>query len=587
MLTDDWTEERIAEAVEGMTPAEKQEFFALIKPQLGDYQYEPAAYIREQLGWEPWGGSDGHPGQLEIIDAYTLALRQQHERDAFQQGEISEADLVWWQPGQVIKNQIRLEAGHTVGKTKLASGLVSHFFDCFVPSIIYTYAPTWEQVHDLLWKEIKSDRKDKGLTGRVLETCEIKTEEAAHFAKGRATNDAGGKGTERAQGQHGKYLMFVLDEAEGVADFVYNAVDSMKSGGISIVLMLANPRTRSSRFHKARLLAPVQSFRMSCIWHPNVLAGREIVPGAVRRDYVRDMIEKHCQIVAEHSEDDHTFELPFEVTVGDTFYAPGTIYKPNAEFLFRVLGIAPANLADNALITVGRYDAACQRVTPIAVDPKRARIGVDVARFGKDAGTAYISFAGCVWRSRQFWQLDSNDYFASIKQDALELPASVVSLHIRVDGGGGFGSGVIDKLKIDHDLITRFPDFEVIEVHFNGSAHDQASYLDIATEMYAETAESLKGICVIDPPETLEADLCERLYGWRNLAGVAVKKLESKDEFRKPTRVGRSPDDGDGFVLAVAPDFCFPCGNWAEALKGTPDADPGTLSEAAHAADTW
>ncbi len=41
-----------------------------------------------------------------------------------------------------------------------------------------------------------------------------------------------------------------------------------------------------------------------------------------------------------------------------------------------------------------------------------------------------------------------------------------------------------------------------------------------------------------------------------NRSGVAVKKLEDKDAFRK--RVKRSPDDGDGFVLAVAPDVLWP-----------------------------
>jgi hypothetical protein len=34
-----------------------------------------------------------------------------------------------------------------------------------------------------------------------------------------------------------------------------------------------------------------------------------------------------------------------------------------------------------------------------------------------------------------------------------------------------------------------------------------------------------------------------------------VKKLEEKKKFKK--RMKRSPDDGDGFVMAVAPDFLF------------------------------
>ena len=40
-----------------------------------------------------------------------------------------------------------------------------------------------------------------------------------------------------------------------------------------------------------------------------------------------------------------------------------------------------------------------------------------------------------------------------------------------------------------------------------------------------------------------------------NRKGVDVKKLTPKDQFR--TKHGRSSDDGDGFVLATAPDFLF------------------------------
>ena len=64
----------------------------------------------------------------------------------------------------------------------------------------------------------------------------------------------------------------------------------------------------------------------------------------------------------------------------------------------------------------------------------------------------------------------------------------------------------------------------------------------------------------MDVPPALEVDLCERKFKWVK-AGPAdvkrdVKKLESKDDFRK--RYHRSPDEGDGCALACAPDYVFP-----------------------------
>lgn len=519
------------------------------KNPFAEYQFEPIRYIIEKLGWYPWAGDEEHPGQVEILQAYELALRQQHERLEYENGDKSEDELIAWQPGQVIQNRIRVEAGHTVGKTKLASGIFSHFFDTCAPSIIYSFAPSAKQINNLLWKEIRTDRRKNKLPGRVMEVPELKYE-PNHFAEGMATDNAHGRGTERVQGQHGKYLMFVIDEAEGVADYVYDAVESMTSGGISIVLMLANPRTRASRFYKQRTRSDVSSFRISCIWHPNVLANREIVPEAVRRDYVAKMVENHCEIVPEHEEDNHTFELTWE---------PGVIYRPNSEFLFRVLGIPPANSAIDTFVPAGRYEAAVKREPkPIPGEHHIARLGADVARYGDDMGTLYVRHDGRVWREAQFAQEDSNAYVRAIRSAAKKLKAlGVTNLHVRVDAGGGFSSGVVDPLKNDVDMNEMFHEFKMIEVHFNGAPHDDKAYADLATEMYGEAAETLKGVALINPPEALEVDLCERKFDWVNHKGVSVKRLESKEKFRKPDRAGHSPDDGDGCVMAIAPDHIF------------------------------
>jgi len=513
-----------------------------------EYKFDPIGYIIKRLKWHPWAGDADHPGQIEVLQAYELALRQLHERYDYEQGNVAAADLKWWKPGQPIKNRIRVEAGHTVGKTKMASGIFSHFFDTCPPAIIYSFAPSYEQINDLLWKEIRTDRRISNLPGRVLEVPELKLS-GNHFAKGRATNDSHGKGTERVQGQHGKYLMFIVDEAEGVSDFVYNAIESMASGGIAIVLMLANPRTRTSQFYKQRIRQDVVNFRMSCIYHPNVRANKELVPGAVRRDYVEKMLDSHCDVVDRHSEDDHTFELPWR---------PGVIYRPNAEFMFRVLGVAPSNLSERTFFPSGRVETA--KALSVTIDKLAPiRMGVDVSRFGSDMGTLYVRHGAMCWRAAQFNRQDTTIYKEGIKAEALRLKRQypqVMSLHIRVDGGGGFGGGVIDQLNRDMELREAFHDFKVWEVHNNAAPVNAKAYDNLVTEMYAEAAETLKGIRLLDTPNTLDEDLTEREYEWVNRKGVNVRRLVDKDEFRRK-HDNRSPDDGDGFCLCVAPDFLF------------------------------
>jgi hypothetical protein len=318
--------------------------------------------------------------------------------------------------------------------------------------------------------------------------------------------------------------------------------------------MQANPKTRTSRFHKIKDNSNVISFRMSCINHPNVVAGREIVPNAVQREYVRSMIEQHCEVVDEHNPDDETFELDWDAKSKDVLFPAGTIFKPNHEFCWRVLGLAPADLSDKTVIPVGRYNAAVARteVMVLPEDLDRATMGIDVARFGTDYGTLYTRWKNEVWRSRQFFQQDSKEYFHAVKDEAMALAKKGVKiLHIRIDAGGD-SSGLIDTLKHNQELREAFVIIQIIPVHFGGSAKDSATYDDLATQIYFEAKETLLGIRLINPPEALESDLTLREWEPVNRAGRELKKLQDKKAFRK--EINRSPDDGDGFVLCVAPD---------------------------------
>lgn len=532
------------------------------------YRFHVIKYVEERLGWTPWRGNGAdRPGQAEVLEAYELSLRQQHERRDYSLGILREEELIYWKPGEQIKTWFALDAGHNVGKTKLGSAFVNHFLDTCTPSIINTFAPSKEQIHDLLWKEIKVDRRDKGLPGRILD-LEIRIDDD-HFAKGKATNDAHGTGRERTHGQHNPYLMFVLDEAEGIPDTVWDSVDSMTSGGIYIVVVLRNPRTHISRAHKIRKEARCLPFRISCVWHPNVVENREVVPNSVTREYLNTML-KHCTIADEHSEEDYTFELP---------WIQGVIYKPGVEWLWRVAGIPASQKADHVFCPLTRFEAATQRPIGDTDPPSVARVGVDVSRFGDDFGTVYIRYRNSVWRAAQLYQLDTTEYYHTIRDAIIALVKEtnglVTDVIVRVDGGGGFGGGVVDQLRRSLSLHNSLEFFEVVEINFNGRAFDEAQFGDLVTEMYFHAGQQLENdLTIIEATDELQIDLCERSWKWTGVSGQAakrladkshtpvsnwfkheVKKLESKQFFR--AQYTRSCDDGDGFVLATAPDYIF------------------------------
>lgn len=505
------------------------------------YQTDPLGYMREQLGMEPWPGCNGKPGQLELVEDIAESVRAQLA-------------------GEPHIKVFHVEAGHGVGKTYVAAGLVNWFFDSFSPSVTITTAPSKDQVELLLWKDIKSMRRGKNLPGRVLPEAPKMVVAEDHWAIGRTTNDNQGQGTTRAQGQHNKYWLFILDEAEGVPAFFFSAIDAMMTGGeVGIVIMLANPQTRTSEFHKRGKQSKVRKYRLSVLDHPNVVSGEEIVHGATKRSWAQDMIALHCEPVDEHDDDENTFQVGFEVDREGVVYPDGTIWKPNAEFCFRVLGIAPANLADKTFVTPGRYEAAKARGTQAdeSADASHAQIGIDCARFGKDYGTVYALHRKRLRRTKQVYKANSFDYLAAAKGAALDCAKhGATSVSFRVDGTGGFGGGVVDLLNADEELKRAFPGGLVVhEIHFGSNASASDKYDDIVTEMYAQAGETIKGIGLVSPPNELESDLTEREYGWVNRDGQALKKLVDKEKFRSKRK--RSPDDGDGCVLALAPEFIF------------------------------
>lgn len=553
----------------GFHPSNQQTQLDDLKP----YWDKPYQYITEQLHWIPWSGASCNSiGQVEIIEYYRQILVALTERQQYENGQIEPGDLQYYVPGQSVKSWISIDAGYNIGKTKLAAGLVSHFFDTFSPCIIYCFAPQWIQINDLLFKEIRLQRNPTNLPGEVLARQPRITHQEGHFVTGRATKEY--VKSESIQGQHSEHLMFVVDEAEGVAGIVFEAIASMASGGFAVVLIVRNPRTTVCRAHQLRSQPHVLPLTISCLNSPNVIEDRDVIPGMVRRDYIESMLE-YAEVVSHHNLEEYTFELPWQ---------PDTIYKPGPEFLWRVLGIASEALSYDTFCSLGRYDAAKERgKQPFYPTEQWARFGVDAARFGGDLGTVYIRRGDWLWRSAAYQQSDSMTFYNHILEQMEQLVADgVVDIEVRVDAGGGWGAGLIDLLKYNLDLQNRqtvqemvevetdlqkidqlkkenkwwkLRDFSVFEVNFNGTTTEPRKFYDLITEIYYYLGQALEVLHLQYPPQLLRVDICERSYKYGMKSGRSVKQLLSKDQFRVEYK--HSPDDGDGAGLANAPSHLF------------------------------
>lgn len=527
-----------------------------LESRLAQYRYRPFDYFRDILDVDSvWSGTrEDTIGLAEIVDAYLLALRQQRERIMLEQGQIDESDLVHFVSGQPIKNWLSVDAGYNIGKTWIAAKILSHFFDCFHPAIGYCFAPGFDQLNDLLFKEIRVDRDGSRVLGETFERSPAIKYKSNHFVVGRATQ-GGQKKTrkERIQGQHNEFLIFILDEAEGIDDYVWESVRSMTSGGISIVLSLRNPRTTSCYANQIRDRSYVADFTISCLDHPNVVEGREVIGSAVRRTWVDEMIDEYSELVKQHDEQKHTFEVPWREG----------IFQPQIEFRWQVMGIASEGQVDNTFVSLGVYKAAIEREPASGYDPSILRIGIDAARYGFDKVTIYCKWNGRIWREKTFDKSDYHQVAQAVKQVCQEyLVKGVNDIAVRIDAGGGFGGGIADFLNYDAEIweptdneLWYGVEMSVIEVSFNSASTEPEKYRNLVTEMYYWAGQVLKDHALLSPTRELQQDLVESSYQYVVLDKRDVKVLVSKERFK--TLYNRSPDDGDGFVLAAAPDNVF------------------------------
>ncbi len=528
------------------------------------YSRDLIGFCERVLGMTPWKGMNGHPGQYEVLEAIQDSVRRQLD------GEDN------------VPFIFVVEAGHGVGKTYgLEAPVIAWFYRCFAPSVVQSTANTNDQVRDTLWKDVRTHVTNAKLRRRNvmpgLMPKDMRAQQAAnHFAMGFVTSDSGGTGTERVQGQHNEYHLWVFEEAEGIAEFMYDAVKRQFTGNrVRLWLLIANPKTSSSTFQEMKLHPLAQTFRLSLLNFPNVVLGKNVVPLGTDRTTFNNWIEDQrtfgCEVVPEHDETRHTFSVPWDVPkAGGGFHPAGTIFAPKRGFLYGALGIPPAGGGGDTFISAGRFDACLTRTvtpTPLLEGDREiwtGQIGVDCGRFGDDAGTIYslarrvLRFEEAIQGAQDLDEISRTDrYVQAVAKAARKLAAQgITRLSVRVDAG--YGGGIVDGLRKLTDLARLFPDgFTVHEVAFGSTQGvDTDQYADIVTEMYALADEVLSVVRIEHPPLLLKRDLVERKYGYVTKGDRDVRKLEKKSDFKKRTK-GQSPDDGDGAVLALAPERLF------------------------------
>ena len=225
------------------------------------------------------------------------------------------------------------------------------------------------------------------------------------------------------QGFHNANMFIVVDEAEGVEDDIYEAIEAIMTSADPRLLLIGKPTTVSGAFRRAfyqerRLY---HTITISALESPNVVAGKVVIPGLTSGQWVE-----------EHRE---------------TWGEDNPIYRA------RVLGEFP-DQAEDTLIKLSDIETASLReqsarvpdageaVTTDSAGAQDVILAVDVARFGSDRSVILRRRGDLVEEIRTFHKLDTmqlTGWVVAAIEDS--QPAMVYVDEI------GVGAGVVDRLR--------------------------------------------------------------------------------------------------------------------------------------------
>ncbi len=413
----------------------------------------------------------------------------------------------------VEHTHVTVRSGQGVGKTGLEAVVTLWFLTCFpYPKVIAT-APTRQQLHDVLWAEISKWQSKSPLLKQLLKWTKTKIYMRKYEERWFATARTATK-PENMQGFHEDYMLFIVDEASGVADDIMEAILGTLSGKYNKLLMCGNPTRTSGVFYDSH-----------------------------NRD--RQHYKTHKVSSADSSRTSKkNIEMLLEKYGRDSDVAR-----------VRVYGEFPRAEADTFIpLEIAELAKGTRLETPR--DITIADLGVDVARFGDDETIIAPRIGDKVFKLQAYRKQDTTKTTGYVLKHARELMRNnptLTQVYIKVDDSG-VGGGVTDQLK--EAIRTEQLPYRVYPVVNNGKADDHEHYENVGTEQWGvlrdilddNMSKHLQGEPLsveLPDDDKLITQLTTRKYKMTSKGKIA---LERKEDMKK--RGLQSPDRADAVVLS-------------------------------------
>lgn len=406
--------------------------------------------------------------------------------------------------------KVAVKSGQGVGKTGMEAVALLWFLCCYAYPRIVATAPTKQQLHDVLWSEVSKWMSKSPLLSEILKWTKtyiyMVGNEKRWFAVARTATKP-----ENMQGFHEDNMLFIVDEASGVADPIMEAVLGTLSGENNKLLLCGNPTRTSGTFYDA--------------FH----ADREIY--------------KHHTVSSADSP--RTNKQNIESLIRKYGRESNVV-------LVRVFGEFPKQ-EDDVFIPLELPEQAVRTEKNEIL--KRLALGVDVARFGSDETCMYENAGyNCrmvkVYRGHNTMETAGHcisQFYRMIK----EYPQYHGMIYINIDDCG-IGGAVTDRLEElkRGEMRNQLSRMEIVPVNASAVVPDEEaakSYDNMTTYLWAQVRTLMENgaLSLEDDNETV-AQLACRKYHMTSRGKIV---LESKEDMKK--RGLESPDRADALALSL------------------------------------
>jgi phage terminase large subunit len=409
--------------------------------------------------------------------------------------------------------KVVVPSGHALGKDFIASAAALWFLYSHKPSKVILTAPSQRQVKDIMWMELSSRYKDaKVQLGGNLMSLKLVLDHD-WFVEGFTTKEVN-QSVGKFQGYHSPNILIIISEAQAVEELIFDQAEAIMTSQNSKMLVIGNPIQSTGRF--AQMIKDTTHHKvleLSCLDSPNVIEGREVIPGLVSKAWVD---EKRIKWNKDGSGKD-------------------------PRWMGRVLGKVPT-VSVNTVVSEDLYRKCIDRqiIQPI----RKGSIGVDPARFGDDDMIISVFDNGTLLEEKTIPKCDAVEGAGEIViMQKKHFPLGQIAIVVDCDGLGGPYLDMAKKMVPDNLEINW------VEFHGSCSASDQVGmeYQNHRAECAFHVRELMEqGLVSMDDNEiALEEGTGEQYFV--NQRGKI--QIEDKDDIKE--RIGRSPNIWDARKLAL------------------------------------